>query len=104
MMTRQHNTVSYAAMCWHGVLVFAVIVSAFAVVYVKDLRRRVFINLQSQRAQYERTVVRHGQLLLEQSTLARQTRIARLVAKMGMHLPKASQIRLLQLPQRTTND
>jgi cell division protein FtsL len=104
MMARQHNTQSHAVMYWHGVLVFAVILSAFSVVYVKDLRRRIFINLQSQRVQYERTVVRHGQLLLEQSTLARQTRIARLVAKMGMHLPKASQIKLLQLSETPDDD
>jgi cell division protein FtsL len=84
----------------HGLLVLAVLVSAFATVYIKDLQRRLFITYQQRDVLHEQLVMQWGQLLLEQATLARQDRIVQAAnTRLNMHLPKPNQVRMLVLPK-----
>lgn len=79
------------------VLAIAILLSAFGVIYLKDLNRRLFIQYQIQdqaRTQYE---VEWGKLLLEQSTLATQARIQQIAQnKLNMAMPKQQEAMLLR--------
>lgn len=78
-------------------LLFASVLSAFAVVYVKDLNRRLFIDyqvLQQVRQQYE---VEWNKLLLEQSTWSTQARIQTLAqTQLNMIYPKQKNIVIIK--------
>lgn len=58
-----------------GLLTFAVLATAFAVVSVKDINRRLFNDLQSLQQTRDELQVERSQLLLEQNTWATQARI-----------------------------
>ena len=66
-------------------LVIAVLVSAFSVVYVKDLNRRLFVELQSLQQVRDALQVEWGQLLLEQNTWATQARVQH-IAQQGLEM------------------
>lgn len=84
----------------HGLLIAAVLVSAFATVYVKDWQRRLFIAYQQKDVLHEQLVMQWGQLLLEQATLSEQGRIARSAnGRLNMHIPLPSQVKMLMLPK-----
>lgn len=59
----------------------AVFFSSLAVVYMKDLNRRVYRDVQIQQEQHQQLQTEWGQLLLEQSTWARQTRIEKVATQ-----------------------
>ncbi len=68
-------------------LLAAVLISAFAVIYVKDLNRRLFIQYQTAQTTYNQLYVEWNKLLLEQSTWATQSRIQRIAQqRLGMEL------------------
>src|SRR5690348_13432654 len=56
-------------------LIMMVLVSAVAVVYVKDLNRRLFSELETLQQARDELRIESGQLLLEQNTWATQARI-----------------------------
>ena len=73
-----------------GVLV---LLSAFSVVYIKDLNRRLLMRYQTYQTQNVSEYIEWGKLLLEQGTLSRQSRIQRIATeKLGMHIPRAKNI------------
>lgn len=79
------------------VLTIAVLFSAFTVVYVKDLYRRMFIHYQDLQAQQDQIYVDWGKLLLEQSTWSTQTRVQKIAAqRLQMDVPQANEINLIQ--------
>lgn len=79
------------------VIVSLVLLSAFAIVYVKDLNRRLFIQYQQQQATNNQLNVEHGKLMLEQSTWSSQERMQRLAQnKLAMQVPAAKDIVLIQ--------
>lgn len=71
----------------------SILLTAFGVVYMKDLNRRLFIQyqgLQQVQQQYETT---WGKLLLEQSTWATQSRVQAIATQsFGMVTPTAKGI------------
>lgn len=70
-------------------LMVAVLLSAFAVVYVKDLNRRLFLQYQDLQAQHNKLYVEWGKLLLEQSTWAAQQRVEYIAqTRLNMVIPK----------------
>ena len=80
-----------------GFLSALVVVSAFLIVYVKDVNRRLLIDYQHQTAQQQRFEITRGQLLLEESTWARQSRVQRIAENdLNMVMPAGSDIVLLQ--------
>lgn len=76
-----------------AVLVVAVVANAVAVVYMKHERRALFIQLNRLEHRRDAMLVEWGQLQLEQSTWGAQERVQALASsKLGMHLPRASDI------------
>lgn len=73
-----------------GVLIGAVVLSAWAVVYAKHQGRKLFIELQTLQKSRDDMAVEWGQLQLEQSTLVTHGRIENTAhARLGMILPPA---------------
>jgi len=79
-------------------LLIAILISAFSVVYVKNQERRLFSELQMAQQRASQLHVERGQLLLEQSTWARASRVQRLaVAQLLMHTPRRKNTVLIDL-------
>lgn len=75
-------------MCWDMVLLLAVLVSALAVVYVTNMHRLTYSQLQIVEQQSHELELQWGQLLLEQASLATPARVEQLAAeKLHMVLP-----------------
>ena len=80
-----------------GLLAALIVVSAFMIVYMKDVNRRLLINYQQQTAQQQQFEITRGQLLLEESTWARQSRVQRIAENdLNMVMPAGRDIVLLQ--------
>ena len=77
-------------------LVVVLLLSAFSVVYMKDLNRRLFIQYQTLQQDKAEQLVQWGKLLLEQSTLSTQSRIQQIATKqLDMLSPNAHNIALV---------
>ena len=75
-----------------------VLLSAFAVVYVKNQERFFFSEAQSLQRVYETKQVEYGQLLLEQSSWSTPARIQRIAQqRLRMEVPTASRVVLKKL-------
>lgn len=86
----------YKQMLQIFVLIFAVLLSAFSVVYVKDLHRRMFIAYQDLQQQQTQLYVDWGKLLLEQSTWSTQARVQKIAQqRLGMEAPQTKDIVLV---------
>ncbi|OGO95464.1 MAG: cell division protein FtsL [Coxiella sp. RIFCSPHIGHO2_12_FULL_44_14] len=95
---RQRSVLQVTA---HGLgmtlLVITLLLSAFAVIYMKDLNRRLFIQYQTLQQEKAETLIEWGKLLLEQSTWSTQSRIQKMaVQQWGMRIPDAHDIVLLK--------
>lgn len=73
-----------------------VVFSSFAVVYIKDLYRRMFIHYQDLQDQQTQLYVDWGKLLLEQSTWSTQGRVQKIASDaLNMQVPLANQIKIV---------
>ncbi len=80
------------------IVIFAVLLSAIAVIYVKNLDRRLFSQLETQHQLTNQLQVEFGQLLLEQSTWATPSRVQRIAQqRYAMELPLANQVAMVKL-------
>ncbi len=78
-------------------LVTLVLTSAFAVIYVKDMNRRLFVELQTLQSSRDRLHEEWGQLLLEQSTWATQSRIQHVAQdRLDMVMPSSQDIKIVE--------
>ena len=79
-------------------LVIAIMVSSLAVVYIKDLNRRLFIDYQNLQQASTETSVEYGKLLLEQGAWSTQSRV-QVVAmnSLNMIIPPSSNMVMLKL-------
>jgi cell division protein FtsL len=67
--------------------------SAFAVVYLKDYNRRLFIQYQNLQSDRQSMQLQWGKLLLEQSAWSTQARVQQIaVQKLQMFYPEAKNI------------
>ncbi len=74
--------------CMHMILVFTMLISALAVVYVTNLHRITFSQLQAAEQSNHQLQLQWGQLLLEQASLATPARVQELATeKLHMELP-----------------
>lgn len=81
-----------------SVLILILFVSAFAIVYMKDLNRRLFIQYQTLQREKAQQIIDWGRLLLEQSTWSTQSRIAQLAQhQLGMEIPNAKNVVLIEV-------
>jgi cell division protein FtsL len=105
-ITRVYNTSAMRLPLRHGqrvawswgtkCLIALLILSAFAVVYLKDLNRRTFIQYQNMAHANQQARVDWGKLLLEQSTWAAQANIQQSASKrLHMYTPDAKDIVLV---------
>ena len=83
------------------ILLFAfiimILISAFAVVYVKDLNRRLFIEYQELQQTHQQIEIDWGKLLLERSTWSTQSRIQRIASEqLQMIAPKPREIVMIE--------
>ena len=85
------------SVCLQLSLLFAVLVSALAVVYVTNLHRITFTQLQVVEQQTNELQLQWGQLLLEQASLATPARVQQLAGeKLHMVLPANKQTVILR--------
>lgn len=82
--------------------VILLLISAFGVIYLKDLHRRLFIQYEHLQQQKQQQQIEWSKLLLEQSTLATQVRIQQIAQKqIGMVIPSSGNIMMVQVGART---
>ncbi len=78
-------------------LVCLLLLSAFGVVYLKDLNRRLFIQYQNLQQEKAQEIVQWGKLLLEQSTWSTQSRIQQIAQRqLDMQVPNGRDIVLVE--------
>lgn len=81
-----------------ALLIMLVLVSAFAVVYVKDLNRRLVSDLQSVQQARDNLQIEWGQLLLEENTWSTQARVQQIAQqKQDMVVPATKTITVITL-------
>lgn len=81
-------------------LVLAILLSAFGVIYLKDLSRRLFIQSQDVQQVQQQYQIDWGKLLLEQSTWSSQSRIQQLAQqRMDMVVPSIQNVKMAELTQ-----
>lgn len=81
-----------------GLLIVLMLMSAFVVVYLKDLNRRLFIQYQALEQVSQQHELNWSRLLLEQSTLSTQERIQGIAqSRLGMVLPADNQIKIVSI-------
>ncbi len=81
---------------WMFTLITLLFASAFAVVYLKDLNRRLFIQYQTLQQDNDQARQSWGKLLLEQSAWSTEARIQEIAqTKLGMVYPKPSDLTMV---------
>ncbi|MBA2653969.1 MAG: cell division protein FtsL [Gammaproteobacteria bacterium] len=79
------------------VLIGILLLSAFSVIYIKDLNRRLFIQYQALQATHDKLYQDWGKLLLEQSTWSTQARVQKIAQyRLGMNSPSSKEIKILR--------
>ena len=93
-LARTHHTHAWS---WGTkLLIVLLIVSAFAVVYLKDLNRRLFIQYQEMSRINQQAQVEWGKLLLEQSTWTAQAHVQQIaISHLHMLAPSPKDIVLV---------
>lgn len=80
------------------ILIGLLLISAFGVVYIRDLHRRLFIEIQSAQKSADTMQVEWGQLLLEQSTWAAPARVQELAQdRLAMQVPALRAINVVTI-------
>jgi len=79
-------------------LVIMLLISAFAIIYIKDINRRLFINYQSLQQRSDVLKTNNEKLLLEKSAWSRQARIQVLAEQnLNMKVPSAANVIVVKL-------
>ncbi|MFV9988700.1 MAG: cell division protein FtsL [Coxiella endosymbiont of Dermacentor nuttalli] len=77
-------------------LIIVLLCSAFGVIYIKDLNRRLFIQYQILQSQKFEKLIQYGKLLLEQNTWSTQSRVQRIAQQqLGMQIPTGKKVVLV---------
>jgi len=80
-----------------GCLMLGVLLTAFAIVYFKDLNRRLFIGFQDLQHVQRQSQVEKGRLLLEQGAWSTQARVQEIAQKqLGMITPSPQNLVLIR--------
>lgn len=82
-------------------LIVVLVLSAFSIIYIKDLNRRLFIQYQSQQAFHDKLYEDWGKLLLEQSTWSTHARVQKVAEnRLNMAMPGSKEVVLLRLHKK----
>jgi len=85
-------------------LTFAILLTAFAIIYSKDISRLLFIEYQAQQSVQNNHYENWTKLLLEQGTLTQQVRIERIAQqRLQMAVPTEQQVVFTQLNNDENN-
>lgn len=83
-----------------GVLIVSLVFSAFSVVYLKDLSRRLFIHYQQLQQVQQRDEIETSKLLLEKGAWSTQSRIQQIAStQLGMEIPAMKNIVMIEMPK-----
>lgn len=86
-----------------SLLTLCLFASAFAIVYMKDLNRRLFIQYQGLQRESTQATIEWGKLLLEQSTWSTQSRVQQMAqGQLGMIVPPAPNTVLVKVHEHET--
>jgi cell division protein FtsL len=104
MVSQNHFQVTFTDFVWSSrlgltnlLLIFAVLMTAFMVIYLKDLNRRFFIQYQTLQAAHDKLYGEWGKLLLEQSTWSSQARVQKIAQqRLDMSVPSPDEIVMLK--------
>lgn len=92
-LSRSNAIITYKPSITTLFLAIIVMLTGLAVVYVADLNRRVFIELQEAQSYQNQLRSDWGKLLLEQSTWANQARLQNLASEhLAMVAPASNEI------------
>src|SRR3990167_2047458 len=81
-----------------GTLIILLLVSAFSVIYLKDLSRRLFIQYQQAQQVQEHAEVEWSKLLLEEGAWSTQARIQNLAStQLDMVMPAMKNIVMIKM-------
>ncbi|UCH47940.1 MAG: cell division protein FtsL [Betaproteobacteria bacterium] len=88
-----------------NVMLFAaLLVCALALVTSQHQARRLFVQLQDEQQRGRDLEIEFGQLQLEQSTWAMQSRIEQVASmKLGMRVPEVARVRVVPPPPASSN-
>lgn len=101
-VTREENLVLLFPELRILLLLIIFLISAISLVYIKDLNRRLFVDLQNGFADYQNLQVVESKLLLEQSAWSKQARVQQLAeGQFDMQIPSISNIMVLKLKSKT---
>jgi cell division protein FtsL len=79
------------------ILIFSVLLSAFSLIYIRDVNRKLVNDLQMSQSTYQTLHIEWSRLLLEKSTLSVRPHIAKVAKqKLGMITPSADSIVLVK--------
>src|SRR3990167_7887570 len=80
-----------------GALIVLLIVSAFSVIYLKDLSRRLFIHYQNQQQVQQQDEVEWSKLLLEEGAWSTQARVQNIATtQLNMVMPTMKNIVMIE--------
>jgi cell division protein FtsL len=91
------NTETQSVQAIWGISVTALLVlmAALSLIYVKDLNRQLYSELESLQQNHEELKIQKDQLLLEQNTWAAQARVQEIAQGSNMVLPDQSTMIIL---------
>lgn len=94
---KSDRKLSVWAQCGIGLLVMLLLSSAFSVIYLKDLSRRLFIQYQTLQRVQQKAEITQSKLLLEKGAWSTQSRIQFIAShELGMVTPQSDQIVMLR--------
>jgi len=83
-----------------GMLIVFLLASAFSVIYLKDLSRRLFIRYQTLQQAQSQSEMERSKLLLEEGAWATQSRIQDIAtSRLDMQTPAVKQIVMIESRQ-----
>jgi cell division protein FtsL len=91
------KVISVSHQAWLFVLMLSLMVSAFSLVYCKDMSRRLFIDYQQLQHLQQTQMLEQNKLLLEKNKLMESSRIQKIaIDQLGMVTPAMQQVVILR--------
>lgn len=85
-----------------GVLIFLLVTSAFSVIYLKDLSRRMFIHYQNLQQVQQHDEVEWSKLLLEEGAWSTQARVQDIATtQLDMVMPAVKNVVMIETKHAT---
>jgi len=92
-----HESSSTKSQLVIGLLAILLLVSAFSVIYMKDLSRRLFIQYQHAQHMQQRDEIEWSKLILDEGAWSAQSRVQNIATQqLGMIVPAEKQIIMIQ--------